>query len=178
MAPADSGAPGRARTRVRRLVLHLGVLVQPYRNWELASLKTKAGKTRQKRVQGAIRPVTTGDVAGFLEARYGLIQTFYRVRGPVIGKAMEKSLGGALESLMMGHAVDPWGDATQAIQADFKNWISSRAAEQAGMSGVPTQAALRGVNHRLRHPYRQSNPRRPSFRDTGLFMASFRSWMT
>lgn len=184
MAPAaDSGSPSYAPSTslspapARRLTLHLGVLVQPYRSFELTAIR-KGGKTRRKRVPGAIRPVTTGDVAGFLEARYGLMETFYRVRGAVVGQAMEDSLSGALESLLMGRAVDPWGSATQEIQANFREWISSRAAEQAGMPGVPTKAALMGVSHRLRHPYRKSNPRRPSFRDTGLLLASFRTWVT
>lgn len=184
MTPAaDSGSPATASsaalsyTPARRLTLHLGVLVQPYRGFGLATGR-KGNRTHRKRVAGVIRPVTTGDVAGFLEARYGLMETFYRVRGAVIGQAMEDSIGQALEALMMGRAIDPWGSATQKIQASFREWISSRAAEQAGMPGVPTKAAMRGVNHRLAHPYRKSNPRRPSFRDTGLLMASFRSWVT
>jgi hypothetical protein len=49
--------------------------------------------------------------------------------------------------------------------------------ESMGLRGVPTKAALKGINHRLRHPYRKSNPRRPSFVDTGLYVASFRAWM-
>lgn len=157
MTPPDSGVPAVA---VRPLTLHLGVLVQPYRT------------------PGKKASVTTGDVARFLEDRYALMQTYYRVRGNVVAAAMEGSLRTALEALMMGRAVDPWGPASQAIQSDFREWISSRAAEQAGMAGVPTKAALRGVNHRLKHPYRSSNPRRPSFRDTGLFMNSFRSWVS
>lgn len=141
-------------------VLHFGVLVQPYR-----SRSKKAGA------------LTTADVARFLEDRYGIMATFYRVHGKDVATALEQSLGGALESLLMGQRVDPWGRGMQAIQQEFRDFISSKEAERVGIPGTPTQAALRGVNHRLKHPYRKSNPRRPSFRDTGLYMTSFRSWV-
>ena len=156
--PADAGAPGRISTQ-RALTLHLGVLVQPYR---------ARGKT------GA---VTTGDVARWLEERYGIMQAFYRVHGDDVSQAIEQSLGGAMESLLMGQQVDPWGRGTQAIQAAFRKFISSREAERVGIPGTPTKAALRGVNHRLRHPYAKRNRPRPSFRDTGLYEASFRAWV-
>jgi len=141
--------------------LHLGVLVQPYR-------------ARSRRV-GA---VTTGDVAEILEARYGLMAAFYRVHQEEVVEAVGNSLSGAFETLMMGQRVDPWGEAMQSIQSAFRKFISSREAERVGIPGTPTKAALRGVNHRLKHPYRKSNPRRPSFRDTGLLMASFRAWVS
>jgi len=141
--------------------LHLGVLVQPYR-------------ARSRRV-GA---VTTGDVAEILEARYGLMAAFYRVHQEEVVEAVGNSLSGAFETLMMGQRVDPWGEAMQSIQSAFRKFINSREAERVGIPGTPTKAALRGVNHRLKHPYRKSNPRRPSFRDTGLLMASFRAWVS
>lgn len=150
-----------------RLTLHLGVVVQPYR--ATGRLAKTLGIKR-----GAL---TTGDVAGFLEAKYGLMATFYRVHQTDIARALEGSLGGALEALMMGKAINPWGRATQAIQQQFRDFISSQEAERVGIPGTPTLAALTGVNHRLKHPYAKRNPRRPSFRDTGLLMNSFVSWV-
>jgi hypothetical protein len=143
-----------------RLTLHLGVLVQPYR-------------TTSKKA----RAITTGDVAEILEAKYGLMAAFYRVHEADVGKAIENSLEGAMESLLMGRTTDPWGRGMQAIQQEFRDFISSKEAENVGIPGTPTKAALRGVNHRLKRPYVGRNPRRPSFRDTGLLMASFRSWV-
>jgi hypothetical protein len=143
----------------RRLTLHLGVLVQPYRS---------AGKS--------VKAVTTGDVAQWLEDKYEIMATFWRVREKQIGEAFENSFAGALESFVMGHRVDPWGPITQSIQSQFRDFISSKEAERVGIPGTPTKAALRGVNHRLAHPYASGNPRRPSFRDTGLYMTSFRAW--
>lgn len=160
MAPDSGVAPGRhvgalAPHATTHVTLHLGVLVQQYRNDGL----------------------TTADVARFLEDKYGVMGAFYRVHQADVIKALEDSLGGAVESLMMGRRVEPWGRAMQAIQREFRNFISSKEAERVGIPGTPTKAALRGVSHRRKHPYSSKNPRRPSFRDTGLYMASFRSWI-
>jgi len=139
------------------LTLHLGVLVQNYTNEK--------------------RSVNTGDVAGWLEKRYGIMGAFYRVYGDkLVGPALEESFMGYLESVMMGAppSIDKFGSATQAIQAKFRDFISSKEAESVGIIGTPTHAALMGVNSRLKIMH---GPRRPSFRDTGLYMASFRSWI-
>lgn len=139
----------------RRTTLHFGVLVQPYRT----------------------RGLSTGDVAGFLESKYGIMQAFFRVHGDKVADALVNSMAGALESMFMGQAVDPYLGGTQEIQQMFRDFISSKEAERVGIPGTPTKAAIRGVNHRLRHPYSRRNPRRPSFRDTGLYMNSFRAWV-
>lgn len=148
------------RRKTTPLTLHLGVVVQPYRS-----------KTRKS---GAL---TTGDVARILEDKYGLFSVFYRVKAPRVAKALESSMAGALEALIMGQHVNPFGRATQAIDQMYRDFINSREAERVGIPGTPTQAALKGVNHRLKHPYAKGNPRRPSFRDTGLLSASFKSWI-
>lgn len=172
MAAADSGAPGRRPSALgtgARITLHLGVLEQPYRAWE------RSGRGRKR---GTILPVTTGDVAEILEGKYGLFSAFARTAEKDIGNAIETSVQSALESLLTGHAVDPWGEGLSKIEERFRDFISTGEAEHVGIPGTPTKAALKGVNHRLAHPYRKSNPRRPSFRDTGLLMGSFKSWVT
>jgi hypothetical protein len=141
--------------------LNLGVMVVPYRT---ATAKVGA--------------VTTGDVAQWLEHRYGIMETYARVRGKVIENALADSVEGALEALITGRRVSPFARGMSAIQSDFKRWISSGAAERAGIPGTPTGAAMRGVSHRLAHPYRRSNPRRVSFRDTGTYMSSFAAWVS
>ena len=159
MAATAKSTPG--LTSPGKLTLHLGVLVQPYR-------------ARNKKVSA----ITTGDVAEILESKYELIGTFYRVKEKAIAAAIEHSLGGAMESMLMGAPIrDPWAGGMQHIQEGFRRFISSMEAEKVGIPGTPTKAALMGVNHRLKHPYRSGNPRRPSFRDTGLLMNSFRSWI-
>jgi hypothetical protein len=164
MAPDDSsqGAPS-SPLQVGgsgRLTLHLGILDQPYR-----TPGKKAGA------------MTTGDVAEILEAKYKILENFWRVHGQDCAGDLEVSLGGAMESLLMGRAVDPWGSAGQAIAQRMRDFISSREVETVGIPGTPTKAALMGVSHRRKHPYRKSNPQRPSFRDTGLMTASYRAWV-
>jgi hypothetical protein len=73
---------------------------------------------------------------------------------------------------------NPFAGAMDKTTHDLKVFLSSQEAEKVGIPGTPTQAALRGVNHRRRHPYRRSNPRRPSFIDSGLYEASMRAWIT
>lgn len=157
MSPPDSGVPPRSAQLGTKLTLHLGVAVIPYADR---------------------RSLTTGDVASFLESKYDLMATFYRVHEADVAKALEDSLGGALESALMGKSTDPWGRATQAIQREFRTFISSMEAERVGIPGTPTKAALMGTNHRLAHPYSRRNPRRPSFRDRGIFQSSFRAWIS
>lgn len=159
MSPPDSTS-GRQSAGMT-LTLHLGVLIQPYR-------------TKSRRINA----LTTGDVAQFLEDKYGVMAAFYRVHEKDVVGAVEKSLGGALESLVMGQVIDPWGSGMQTIQSAFKNFIASQEVERVGIAGVPTQAALRGVNHRLKRPYARSNPRRPSFIDSSLYLTNFRAWMS
>jgi hypothetical protein len=152
VSPADAGGGRKVQAK---LTLHLGVVVQPYRNGGL----------------------TTGDVAEILEAKYGVMEAFYKAHGQDIADALTDSLKGALESLMMGQRTDPFGTAMGDIKREFSHFILSKeGVEHVGIPGVPTAAALAGVSHRLRHPYAKSNPRRPSFRDTGLYESSFLAW--
>jgi hypothetical protein len=154
---ADSGSATRVKSR---MTLHLGVINQPYRS------NSKS-----------VRAMTTGDVAKILEDKYGIMGVFYRVRQKDVHKALTDSMQGALESLLMGQRVAPFNRGMGKIQSAFKNFINTRESERVGIAGTPTKAALMGINHRLAHPYRRSNPRRPSFRDTGLYSASFSSWI-
>lgn len=163
MAPDTTNSQNLTGTGVgsgRGLTLHLGVLVQPYRS---VGKKAKA--------------LTTADVAEILEAKYGVMAAFYRVHERDVQAAIDGSLEGAFEALLMKRTVNPWDAGMQKIQQSFRDFISTKEAENVGIPGTPTKAALAGVNHRLRHPYARRNPRRPSFRDTGLYMASFRAWI-
>lgn len=143
-----------------RLTLHLGVVDQPYRS-------------RSK----TVRAMTTGDVAKILEARYGIMGVFARVHEKDIHAALTDSMQGALESLLMGQRVAPFNRGMGKIQTAFKLFINTREAERVGIPGTPTRAALMGVNPRLAHPYRRSNPRRPSFRASGLYVGSNAAWV-
>lgn len=140
--------------------LHLGVLVQPYETYD--------------------RGQTTGDVAEILEAEYGIMGAFWRVHGDEIAKDMETGLQHSMDALLSGepHIENPFGSAMAATEHRFKRFISSQEVERVGIPGTPTKAALKGVNHRKKHPYAKANARRPSFRDSGLYEASFKAWLT
>jgi hypothetical protein len=81
---------------------------------------------------------------------------------------------------MMGgvSSANPFSSAETAITTMFKQFLATGAIEHMGIPGVPTQAAKDGVNHRLKHPYAKSNPRRESFIDTGAYSAHFIAWIS
>lgn len=148
--------------------LHLGVIDIPY---------SQAPNPRQRRPRSN---VTTGDVAGWLEDRYHVMELFFEEHASdVVAPALEKSVAGAITSLMSGAPVtiDPFGSATSKIEDAFKQFLSTGEAERLGIPGVPTQAALRGVNHRMARPYAR-RASRPSFIDTGLYQSTFKAWFT
>lgn len=141
----------------KKLTLHLGVLVQSY-------------PTSRK------RDVSTADVAGWLEEQYGVMGVFFKSHEQLVVGAISDSLLGAIQAGQMGQRIDPFGRGTQRIDRSFREFISSRKAEQVGIPGTPTHAALMGYSSRNKN-YHKRGPRRPSFRDTGLYMNSFRSWI-
>lgn len=155
-------------------ILHLGVIDIPYVDKEKPA-------ARRKRLKAGKPPapdeLTTGDVAEILEDKYHVMEVFYEVHKDDVAKDLEESVAGALETIMMGGPsdIDPFGGATSKIDERFTDFLTNREMEKLGYEGVPTQAALEGVNHRLKHPYAKKNKRRPSFIDTGLYQASFKS---
>jgi hypothetical protein len=138
-------------------VLHLGVVDVPY----------QAGGE------------TTGDVAEILEAHYHLIEVFTEELGlDLISSAVGHAVDNSIRDMFSGApaaGAHPAQDAFGEIEASFRLAIDQREFDGI-IPGVPTGAALRGVNHRFKRPYLKTNPERPSFRDTGLYQASFKVW--
>ena len=129
-------------------------------------------------IQYATGDKTTGDVAEILEEKYHIMQVLYEQHKEDIAADLEKSLSGALENMMAGAPPPnkPFGTAEAAIEDRFRRFLSEGEIEQLGYPGVPTQAALEGVSHRLSHPYAKRGPRK-SFIDTGLYESSFACWI-
>jgi len=144
--------------------LHLGVVDLPY--------NLPGGRGRRRR--GRASRTSTGDVAGFLEKRYGVMETFFAAHSKDVVQAMEGSLSGTLENLLLGAptAGASFGAATADIERQFRQFLTNR--EMDGLPGVPTQAALQGVNRRLKV---RRGAMRPSFIDTGLYQQSFTAWV-
>lgn len=122
--------------------------------------------------------ITTGEVAEILEAEYGIMQFFWNRYGPQIVGSYEESLERHLEAVAAGLPTppDPLAATLQKAESLFRDMIDRRELD-GQVPGVATEAARKGVNHRLKHPYAKGNPERPSFRDTGLYQSSFRAWI-
>ena len=146
--------------------LHLGVVDQPY------AFRSLSRKRRNRPVKSGEQ--TTGDVATFIENRYAVMETFFDRHKEEIAGQLEKSIAGALENLLVGApiSVDAYAHATAQIEHSFRHFLTSR--EMDGLPGVPTQASIKGVNHRLKI---KRGANRPSFVDTGLFLSSFHAWV-
>lgn len=158
--------------------LHLGVIDLPYMQPPTVKKVAKAKRGRKNRPTTS-QPGTqsTGDVAQWLENKYDVMQGFFDLHEKEIVHSLENSIAGALESLVMGAppSLDPFGTAMGEIEKTFKfKYIENEEITSTGASGVPTQAALDGVNHRLKGG---RGARRPSFIDTGLYQSSFRAWI-
>jgi len=135
------------------VILHLGVIDIPYEE----------------------ESVTTGDVAEELEARYGVMQFFFDSHSAEIIKLMENDIAGALENFMAGAPLpsNPFLESMGRVHELFSNFIIMQ--QMNGQPGVPTLRALEGISRRLKN---KKGPPRPSFLDTGLYMASMRAWVT
>jgi len=153
----------------------LGVVDIPYAD----TSETKPKMTgRVKRGRKAAKPEatsgakSTGEVAEILEGKYGVMQAFYTKHETDIASQIEDVLQGQIENIMAGSPIsaNPLAEATSGIEDMFKQFLSGGEIESMGIEGVPTQAALDRVNHRLK---RGKGPDRPSFIDTGLYQASF-----
>lgn len=155
--------------------LHLGVVDIPYvRERETVPQRAKRIKKGRKTRSVDREPdqITTGDVAEILEAKYGVMDAFWTRHGQEAVDALTEAIVGQTENLLAGGPVSgsPYAEAESAIEDMFKQFLTQGEIEQMGIEGVPTQAAVRDVNHRLK---KGRGKRRPSFVDTGLYQASF-----
>jgi hypothetical protein len=159
--------------------LHLGVIDIPYAEPppapKRAPKKPRRGRKARSRKYSNI---TTGDVAEILEAKYHVMEHFFELHENEVLSVLEESLEGSLESLLMGApaSINPFGTGTAKIEDAFKKMLDTKELDGLGYPGIPTQAALMGVSHRFKQPYRRRPPR-PSFIDTGEYQASFKAWV-
>lgn len=146
--------------------LHLGVTDLPYSEPPRTSPKAPKGDNAR----------STGDVAEILEAKYHIMEHFYQLHGEEIGALLADSAAGALETLMSGGpaAISLGAAGNSKIEQLFKVFITSKEMDALGYPGIPTKASILGVDHRKKGG--KGSPGRPSFRDTGLYETSFKSW--
>jgi hypothetical protein len=121
---------------------------------------------------------TTAEVGQMLEDKYHIMEHFWQAKGNAIVGEMEPALQVAFEDILSGgtpQSLDTvFLQVTGNVFTMFQNFIDLKEMDSLGYTGIPTMAAKKGVNHRLKHPYAKDNPERPSFKDTGVFMAAFR----
>ena len=157
--------------------LHFGVADVPYGSAYQAATSKRPGPHPGPAQQIAMNRTTTGDVAEILEARYGIMQRFFELHEAEIVRAVEEVIEDKLEALLSGRPIEQGlfqtGDFTEIEQA-FRKMLDDRELD-GRVPGVPTQASLQGVSHRMKHPYAKRGPR-PSVIDTGLYQATFRVW--
>jgi hypothetical protein len=155
--------------------LRLGVIDIPYaEKRETASQQRSRAKKNRKAPAAESEAVSTGDVAEILEEKYHIMEHFFEASAERIGDVIAHSLAGALETVMQGgsNGPPPYAAAESEIKEAFDQFITLGLMENLGYPGVPTKAALDGVSHRFKRPHGK-HPRRPSFVDTGLYLASF-----
>ena len=157
--------------------LVLGVFDAPYQKQSSAKVPQAKRGRRNKPHKVATGEQTTGDVAGYLENKYHVMEGFADLHQNDIGAALSNSLAGAIDGMMAGAPIslNPFGSATSEIETLFKfQYLNKEEIVQTGVDGVPTQAALDGVNHRLKL---NKGPRRVSFVDTGMYQQSMKAWI-
>jgi hypothetical protein len=120
---------------------------------------------------------TTGEVAAYLEEHYQILERFAEKNKDLIEHELMKSVQGSLLNLLMGAPLDsmPFAEGTEAIAEAFRQFLDREELAGMGVPGVPTQAALRGVNPRLKGGH---GPRRPSFVATGTYQRCMKAWTT
>lgn len=148
------------------MIIHLGVVDVPYSN----AAQTKPNGKRLSGTQ------TTGDVAQWLEDKYEVMGKFVEHDMPNITREVENALAGALTTFHQRGTLpdNPLLGAMDKIGVSFRDFLDKEVIAGMGVAGVPTAAALSGVNHRKKA---KKGARRPSFIDTGLYQSSFRAWV-
>lgn len=162
-------------------ILNLGVNEIPYASGKRAPRRAVARIRKGKlktHTAAASGQQTTGDVAEILEDKYQILETFAAEYAQPIADALAHSVAGAIDNLLMGAPPpeNPYAGAESEIEESMKLFLDLQQMD-GRIEGVPTEAARKGVNHRLAHPYAKSNPPRPSFIDTGLMQANYRAWV-
>lgn len=160
------------------LTLHLGVIDINYSEptpKPRKAPKPHKGKPRKAAKSATTLNQTTGDIAEILENKYHVMGVFAERHMDFIAAAVTDALAGTLESLLMGAPAgnDPFGTGTAKIEQRFRTFLDAKELD--GLAGIPTQASLDGVDHRMKD--NQGEPGRPSFIDTGQYQASFKSWL-
>ena len=140
---------------------------------------------------------TTYTVGKDLEKRYGLFSMFYNAHQQDIADLIATDAAIGLEMIEKGMPTSVksvFAVSGETITDKMHNFLTSQEVERVagkyGEQGIPTKAALEGINTRTlsgKTPKRirknqkfqkvVTGVRRPSFIDTGIFEASLKGWI-
>jgi len=180
--------------------LNLGVIDQPYVTPPAPGAAPKKGKRVGPHAAHAAKyaTTTTGDVANILEHHYSVMGVFWDdVGAALFFTFVYDDIDKMIRAMIMGAPAKTgpqlYAPTTQRLVTRFKQYLSNSEIESspALLGGVPTRAALRGVSHRFKSGFnwimvidpvtgkktKITGVRRPSFIDTGLYQASFATWV-
>lgn len=119
---------------------------------------------------------TTFAVAQALQERYQLFSRFYHEHQDLILNTIQETLTLQLVNhLRYGAPFEQDDIILGAIVEAFSLFLEREEMAGLQVDGVPTLAALEGINTRLKIHH---GPRRPSFIDGGLFLSSFNAWIS
>lgn len=121
-------------------------------------------------------PLMMSQLADILEAKYHVFEHFWQAHKDEITDELVSALNKELFQEGSGRKIQFSNRALSEIKHKFSQFLTMKEMDSLGYPGIPTKASLAGVNHRMKHPYAK-RPARPSFIDTGQYMASFIAWL-
>jgi hypothetical protein len=123
-----------------------------------------------------VAPATTHQVAEDLEEQYKLFTNFYYEHQEEILREIHETINLQLVNhINYGVPFDESVIILSEVVKAFSLFIEREEMAGLDVNGVPTLAALEGINSRLKIHH---GPRRPSFIDGGLFLSSFNAWIS
>lgn len=148
-------------------------------------------------VGGDAKATTTGDVAEFLEEDYHVMEVFFEAKKDKIIGAINDRLSHQIEALSQGAPLPATGDLfLPEVDSLFRDFVTSGEIES--ITGK-TEAARLGISHRFKDAHNRmvsaqdiasgkatasslepvvGRGPRQSFVDTGLYVYSFKSWLS
>lgn len=121
-------------------------------------------------------PLMMSQLADILEAEYHVFEHFWQMHKEEIASELISAMNKELFQEGSGRKIQFSNRALSDIKHQFSQFLTMKEMDALGYPGIPTKASLAGINHRMKHPYAK-RPARPSFIDTGQYMASFIAWL-
>ena len=114
---------------------------------------------------------TTGEVAQYLEDKFGVMQTFFDMNSGYIADRIENSLAGSIETLVMK------GSPQEDIFASGMSDVEHRFREYITMQEHGIQLKSEAQGSRFKMQYKKVKAKKIAFVDTGLYRRSFKAWV-